>query len=78
MEQTSSYREIHALIEGRQPREALALVEPLIEAEPDHLSLRTLRAWALFMMARLVPAEDELRTIVEADPSDVWARFTLG
>lgn len=75
---TNSYQAIRALLESRQPREALAMVEPLIADEPHNLSLRVLRAWALFARASLGPAEAELRHIVEADPSDVWARFALG
>lgn len=75
---TNEYRTIRALLERRQPREALAMLEPLIADEPDNLSLRVLRAWALFARASLGPAEQELRHIVEADPSDVWARFALG
>jgi predicted Zn-dependent protease len=75
---TNSYQAIRELLENRQPREALVMLEPLIADEPDNLSLRVLRAWALFARAALGPAEQELRRIVEADPSDVWARFTLG
>ena len=75
---TNTYQAIRELLENRQPREALAMLEPLIADEPDNLSLRVLRAWALFARAALGPAEQELRRIVEADPSDVWARFTLG
>jgi predicted Zn-dependent protease len=75
---TNVYTSIRALLESRQPREALAQLEPLIAEEPNNLSLRVLRAWALFARAALGPAEAELRHIVEADPSDVWARFALG
>lgn len=65
-------------MESRQPREAVARLDPLIAEDPDNLSLRVLRAWGLFAQALLGPAEQELRHIVEADPSDVWARFALG
>ena len=75
---TNTYQAIRELLENRQPREALAMLEPLIADEPGNLSLRVLRAWGLFARAALGPAEQELRHIVEADPSDVWARFTLG
>jgi hypothetical protein len=75
---TNTYQAIRELLENRQPREALAMLEPLIADEPGNLSLRVLRAWGLFARAALGPAEEELRHIVEADPSDVWARFTLG
>jgi predicted Zn-dependent protease len=75
---TNAYQSIRELLDNRQPREALGMLEPLIADEPDNLSLRILRAWALFARAALGPAEAELRHIVEADPTDVWARFTLG
>jgi len=74
----NSYQAIRELLESRQPREALGMLEPLIADEPDNVSLRILRAWALFARAALAPAEAELRHILELDPTDVWARFTLG
>jgi predicted Zn-dependent protease len=72
------YRQAWILLEGSAPRKALELLGPAIEAEPDSVSLRTLRAWAYFQSAQLRNAEDELGALVERDPTDVWARFTLG
>ncbi|HEV8055551.1 MAG TPA: tetratricopeptide repeat protein [Nocardioidaceae bacterium] len=78
MDAVESYQEAWRLLEGRQPLDALRLLDPVVEAEPDSLSLRTLRAWAFFQSAQLNRAESELRHIVEAQPNDVWAQFALG
>lgn len=72
------YHEAWRLLEGRQPRDAIALLDPAVDEEPGSLSLRTLRAWAYFQSAQLVGAESDLRLIVETQPTDVWARFALG
>jgi Flp pilus assembly protein TadD len=37
-----------------------------------------LRAWAYLIRVQLGKAEEELRALVEDDPSDVWARHALG
>lgn len=73
-----AYHEAWRLLEERAPKEALALLDPAIEAEPDSTSLRTLRAWAYFQSAQLGRAESELSGLVEDCPTDVWARFALG
>lgn len=73
-----AYHEAWRLLEDRAPKQALALLDPAIEAEPDSSSLRTLRAWAYFQSAQLSRAEDELHLLVEDCPTDVWARFALG
>lgn len=73
-----AYHRAWRLLEERAPREALALIDPLVEAEPDAASLRTLRAWAFFQTAQLGRAEEELAALVEGCPTDVWARFALG
>ncbi|MGH3366454.1 MAG: tetratricopeptide repeat protein [Nocardioidaceae bacterium] len=78
MDAVQRYHEAWRLLEGRQPRDAIALLEPAVNAEPDSTSLRTLRAWAYFQSAHLAGAESDLRMIVEARPTDVWARFALG
>ena len=72
------YRKAWELLEQRAPKEALAVLEPAVEAEPQARSLRTLRAWAYFMRVQLARAEADLVFVVEQDPSDVWARHTLG
>lgn len=73
-----AYHEAWRLLEDRDPRQALVLLDPAIEKEPQSASLRTLRAWAYFQSAQLQRAEQELAVLVEDCPTDVWARFALG
>jgi predicted Zn-dependent protease len=71
------YHRAWELLEDRAPAQALEILDPAIDAEPESTSLRTLRAWAYFQSAQLGKAEGELRLLVEECPSDVWARFAL-
>jgi len=73
-----AYHQAWALLEASAPRKALELLEPALDAEPGSASLRTLRAWAYFQSAMLAKAEQDLRVLVEDNPTDVWSRFTLG
>ena len=73
-----AYRQAWQLLEERQPRRAIALLDPALVAEPGSASLRTLRAWAYFQTAQLGRAEADLLRLVEDCPTDVWARFALG
>jgi predicted Zn-dependent protease len=73
-----AYHQAWSLLEEQQPREAIALLDPAIDVQPQSTSLRTLRAWAYFQSAQLKRAQSELATLVEECPTDVWARFALG
>ncbi len=74
----SAYRVAYDLLARRAPVEALEVIEPALAEEPSNTGLRSLRAWAFLIRVQLGKAEDELRTLVEDDPSDVWARHALG
>ncbi|WP_418058644.1 tetratricopeptide repeat protein [Pimelobacter simplex] len=74
----TAYRTAHDFLSRRAPREALQVLEPALEQEPDNRGLRSLRAWAYLMRAQLVKASDELATLVSDDPADVWSRHALG
>ncbi len=74
----SAYRVAYDLLVRRAPAEALEVLEPALVEEPSNTGLRSLRAWAFLIRVQLGKAEDELRTLVEDDPSDVWARHALG
>lgn len=74
----SAYRRGWDLLAGRAPREALKVIEPALEDDPENRGLRSLRAWAFLMRAQIEKAETELRSLVEDDPSDVWSRHALG
>jgi predicted Zn-dependent protease len=78
MDSVQRYHEAWRLLEGRQPRDAIKLLDPALREQPQSTSLRTLRAWAYFQSAHLAGAESDLRMIVEERPTDVWARFALG
>jgi predicted Zn-dependent protease len=73
-----AYQQAWQLLDASSPRKALEILAPAIEAEPGSASLRTLRAWAYFQTAQLQRAEADLRTLVEDNPTDLWARFALG
>jgi tetratricopeptide (TPR) repeat protein len=73
-----AYRQAWLLLEEREPRRAIELLDPALDAEPTSASLRTLRAWAYFQSAQLQRAESDLSALVEGCPTDVWARFALG
>ena len=73
-----AYRTAHDLLGRRAPREALEVLEPALEEEPTNRGLRSLRAWAYLMRAQLQKAHDELRQLVDEDPSDAWSRHALG
>jgi thioredoxin-like negative regulator of GroEL len=73
-----AYHRAWQLLEERDPRGAIALLDPAIDSEPESTSLRTLRAWAFFQSAQLRRAEAELSGLVDDCPTDVWARFALG
>ena len=71
------YHRAWELLEDRAPKQALELLDPAIRQEPQSTSLRTLRAWAYFQSAQLGKAEEDLSTLVDECPTDVWARFAL-
>ena len=73
-----AYHRAWRLLEERAPREAITLLDPAIDAQPESTGLRTLRAWAYFQSAQLQRAETELTRLVDECPTDVWARFALG
>lgn len=74
----SAYRTAFDFLARRAPKEALDLLEPALEKEPGNTGLLQLRAWAYLLRAQLSKAEEDLRALVELDPSDVWSRHALG
>ena len=74
----SAYRTAFDLLQRRAPKEALDVLEPALEQEPENAGLRSLRAWAYLMSAQLAKAEAELTWLVDHDPADDWARHALG
>jgi predicted Zn-dependent protease len=74
----TAYSTAYDLLSRRAPREALEVIEPALEEDPGNRGLRMLRAWAFYMRVQLGRAVEELTQLVDEDPSDTWARHTLG
>jgi predicted Zn-dependent protease len=74
----SAYRVAYELLARRAATEALDVIEPALEAEPDNTGLRILRAWAYLVRVQLGRAEAELTRLAEERPDDDWVRFALG
>jgi cytochrome c-type biogenesis protein CcmH/NrfG len=72
------YRRAVMFFDAGDPAGAARLLEPILAAEPDHADVRLLLARAYFHSAQLTRAEEQLRALVERDPSDHYARFVLG
>ena len=71
------FRAAEQLLEARDPRGALKLVDPVLEAHPENTAARLLRARALFLQAQLRPAEREFRAVLEREPDNAFAHFAL-
>jgi predicted Zn-dependent protease len=60
------------------PTGAARLLEPIVHAEPGNAAVRQLLARAYFHSAQLGRAEEQLRVLVDRDPSDHYAHHVLG
>lgn len=78
MDLLAEYRRATMFFEAGDPTEAARLLEPIVEAEPGNASVRQLLARAYFQSAQLRRAEEQLRALVDQDPSDHYAHHVLG
>jgi predicted Zn-dependent protease len=74
----AEYERAERLLDAGQPIEAADALVPVIAAEPENASVRQLLARAYFHSAQLGRAEQQLRWLIEHDPSDHYAQFVLG
>ncbi|AEW93489.1 MULTISPECIES: tetratricopeptide repeat protein [Streptomycetaceae] len=72
------YRAAEHLLEARDPRGAVKLLDPVITAHPENTAARLLRARAFFMSAQLRSAELEFQIVLEREPDNAFAHFALG
>ena len=78
MDLLEEYRRATFFFESGDPLGAARLLEPIVEAEPHNTAVRQLLARAYFNSAQLTKAEEQLRHLVEHDPSDHYAHHVLG
>jgi len=78
MDLLAEYRRAIMFFESGDPTRAARLLEPIVAAEPDNSGVRQLLARAYFQSAQLGRAEEQLRALIERDPSDHYAHHVLG
>ncbi|MGW0435392.1 tetratricopeptide repeat protein [Micromonospora sp. NPDC003197] len=78
MDLLEEYRRATMFFEAGDPTGAARLLEPIIAAEPDNSAVRQLLARAYFQSAQLGRAEEQLRVLLDRDPSDHYAHHVLG
>lgn len=78
MEPFEAFRYAEDLFESRYPREAVRVLEPVIEAEPRNAAVWELLGRAHFAAAHLGPAEEAFRVLIELEPTSAWAQTALG
>jgi cytochrome c-type biogenesis protein CcmH/NrfG len=74
----AEYRRAVIFFDAGDPITAAKVLEPIVEAEPNHFDVRLLLARSYFHSAQLGRAEAQLRLLLERDPSDHYVRFVLG
>ncbi|WP_180927726.1 tetratricopeptide repeat protein [Streptomyces sp. AJS327] len=72
-----SFRAAEQLLDARDPRGALTLLDPIVDAHPENTAARLLRARAYFLQARLGAAEREFGVVLEREPDNAFAHFAL-
>ncbi|NBE80937.1 tetratricopeptide repeat protein [Micromonospora rubida] len=78
MDLLAEYRRATMFFEMGDASGAVRLLEPIVEAEPGNSAVRQLLARAYFQTAQLHRAEEQLRELVDRDPSDHYAHHVLG
>lgn len=74
----AEYRRATLMFETGDPLGAARLLEPIVAAEPHNAAVRLLLARSYFHSAQLRRAEEQLRILVDRDPTDHYALFVLG
>ncbi|MFC8508094.1 tetratricopeptide repeat protein [Streptomyces sp. NPDC057411] len=64
--------------EAKEYLTAVRILRGLVAEHPDQTAQRLLLARAYYHSAQLSRAEDELRTVLERDPVEHYARLMLG
>ncbi|MBV1947287.1 MULTISPECIES: tetratricopeptide repeat protein [unclassified Streptomyces] len=72
------FRAAEHLLDARDPRGAVKLLDEVIAAHPENTAARLLRARAFFAAAQLRPAELEFTIVLEREPDNAFAHFALG
>ncbi|MFR9724904.1 tetratricopeptide repeat protein [Streptomyces sp. MS19] len=72
-----AYRAAEHLLDARDPRGALKLLDPVVSAHPENTAARLLRARAFFLAAQLRAAELEFGLVLEREPDNPFAHFAL-
>ena len=71
------FRAAERLLDARDPRGAVTLLDGVIADHPEHTAARLLRARAYFLEARLRSAEEEFTWVLEREPDNAFAHFAL-
>ncbi|CAM5263877.1 tetratricopeptide repeat protein [Streptomyces californicus] len=71
------FRAAEQLLDARDPRGAVKLLDSVIAAHPENTAARLLRARAFFAAAQLRPAELEFELVLEREPDNAFAHFAL-
>ncbi|NEY35052.1 tetratricopeptide repeat protein [Streptomyces sp. PRKS01-65] len=71
------FRAAEQLLEARDPRGAVKLLDQVIAEHPENTAARLLRARAFFAAAQLRPAELEFTIVLEREPDNAFAHFAL-
>jgi predicted Zn-dependent protease len=74
----ADYERAEWLLDIGRPIDAADALVPVIAAEPENAAVRSLLARAYFHSAQLGRAEQQLRWLIDHDPSDHYAQFVLG
>ena len=72
------YRRATMFFDAGDSIRAARMLEPIVEAEPNHSDVRLLLARSYFHSAQLRKAEAQLNVLLERDPSDHYARYMMG
>jgi predicted Zn-dependent protease len=73
-----SFRRAEMLIARQRPLDALQALGPVLESQPDSVSVQLLAGRAYLNSAQLERAEAAFARVVDLDPADHYARFALG